>query len=509
MDRISQLPQPILHHILSFLSQKESVQTCSLSKTWRYLGSTRPKFDYNGSDFGGNTETFRSVLGNTLQRYHDQKLSIQDFRLETCDDDSLLFPLLELWMPILITHHMGLKKLTLCFLSPSLTYFDLPLIIFQVKSLQSLNLEGCNLGQIGSVDNIQCRNLQTLYLKWVYITEEILDKIMSNCPLIEYLSLQSCEGFHTITFVNKNHILEDFPSSNFEGKGHCIEIGNVRTLEIIQMWGSPNRYNHRNMLFPNLKSLLLDHVLLSSELVGRFSSIFPCLEELSLIHCFGFRKFELSSRSIKRLLILEDMQKWVLGAIDVMTIHAPNLVEFEYACDVIPNISFTKTQKEWKSDISICSAYDGPLWFHKLIELLEAVSGSEISLHVWKRCMGNIDDENEHIDDQYSLDRVVVEHLKFSIDRSEYASSFLNFMDNLFRVCCPREIHSSYAANADAKWDRAKELSKVTEFLCKILQMDRLEDQEMRWWQQDLEEVSFEVFDDVEYRSNETTAYRT
>ncbi|KAK6161611.1 hypothetical protein DH2020_004992 [Rehmannia glutinosa] len=56
MDKISNLPQPILHHILSFLSQKEAVQTCVLSKSWRYVWSARPAIDFLEDFFNGNTK---------------------------------------------------------------------------------------------------------------------------------------------------------------------------------------------------------------------------------------------------------------------------------------------------------------------------------------------------------------------------------------------------------------------------------------------------------------------
>ncbi|KAL3634873.1 hypothetical protein CASFOL_021927 [Castilleja foliolosa] len=36
MDRLTRLPQPILHNILSLLSQKDAIQTSVLSKSWRY-----------------------------------------------------------------------------------------------------------------------------------------------------------------------------------------------------------------------------------------------------------------------------------------------------------------------------------------------------------------------------------------------------------------------------------------------------------------------------------------
>ncbi|CAA0833943.1 F-box/FBD/LRR-repeat protein [Striga hermonthica] len=67
-DRISQLPIPIRHHILCFLSQKEAVRTCLLSKQWRHLGSTRPNLEFSEEWFDETQEEVVSVnssIGST------------------------------------------------------------------------------------------------------------------------------------------------------------------------------------------------------------------------------------------------------------------------------------------------------------------------------------------------------------------------------------------------------------------------------------------------------------
>ncbi|KAL3634895.1 hypothetical protein CASFOL_021949 [Castilleja foliolosa] len=67
VDRLSQLPQPILHSILSLLPQKHAVRTCVLSKSWRYLWHGRFNVEFRDNCFARKKE-FWSFLDNTLQR---------------------------------------------------------------------------------------------------------------------------------------------------------------------------------------------------------------------------------------------------------------------------------------------------------------------------------------------------------------------------------------------------------------------------------------------------------
>ena len=51
VDRISSLPEDVLTHILSFLSTKEAVQTCVVSKRWKNTWAAVPILDIKQKDF--------------------------------------------------------------------------------------------------------------------------------------------------------------------------------------------------------------------------------------------------------------------------------------------------------------------------------------------------------------------------------------------------------------------------------------------------------------------------
>ena len=44
---IDNLPDPILQHILSYLSTKNAIRTSILSKRWKYLWTSIPKLDFD------------------------------------------------------------------------------------------------------------------------------------------------------------------------------------------------------------------------------------------------------------------------------------------------------------------------------------------------------------------------------------------------------------------------------------------------------------------------------
>ncbi|CAA0833996.1 F-box/LRR-repeat protein [Striga hermonthica] len=141
-DRISQLPIPILHHILCSLSQKEALRTCVLSKQWRHIGSTRPNLDFSEERFndtqemsasvncssilqhilyqlcrpwshrgstrpnlnssGSTEQNFFSVVNQTLQGYLDRNFSIHKLYLDFSRPDSPpAVSLLDKWIPMI------------------------------------------------------------------------------------------------------------------------------------------------------------------------------------------------------------------------------------------------------------------------------------------------------------------------------------------------------------------------------------------------------------------------
>ncbi|KAK6138612.1 hypothetical protein DH2020_027637 [Rehmannia glutinosa] len=381
MDRISELPQAILHHILSFLSQDEAAETSLLSKSWNYVWSTRPNIEFREKWFHGDKEKFMSVLNKTLQGYHDQNLCVHEFLVEMSRVDSEIVLLLEKWIPRVVLN-MGVKKFSLYNYSKIAVYFDLPSVVFEAKALQKLYLYGCKLNP-KPLDKVLFKHLKTLSLEQAYITDETFEKIISSCHLIEYVILDRCEGLRTIK-VNENHkYLKDFQLKEVHDVSIEIDAPTLETFKIV----CNVKWFHQHNYFPHLKSLYLYMVRLSSKSFDFFSCNFPCLEELRVYLCYGFKQFRLISRSIKHLGICGTEEQSIKATIDT-----PNIVEFEYEGDIPRSLSFTTTFSEWKSKIYLITSHaSSSSWF---LKLYDSLSQSEISLNLFQ---------------QYPPDRVVVE----------------------------------------------------------------------------------------------------
>ncbi|KAL3629712.1 hypothetical protein CASFOL_026934 [Castilleja foliolosa] len=498
-DKLSQLPEPILHHILSFLSQNDAVRTCVLSKSWRYLWCARPVIDFRESSFHGNCshgyfpgnsccqacylrnkETFLFVLDKTLKRYVNPLLlkSIPKFT-GTC-----------LKSFNLSLHRHDLHKSE---------YFDMSSILFKAKSLQRLYLKGCKLSQINFTDEVMLKCLQKLTLEDVHITKETLEMILSNNPLLENVSLLMCEGFKVIR-VCKPHGLKDIvihgkysPLSPNNSPSIEIDIPTIERIRVTLYWFDHHKY------LPYLTFLFLDQVGLSKSIDFLSGKYLPCLQHLTLKSCRLPGEFSLQlSGSVTHLYFINRMD--VKASID-----APNIVLFVYESEITRSaISFTTTSSEWKSNITVgvymdVPNYNASLWFRKLSELLHEFSRSEISFKlIQSRVFENFPTEDQpsslfesvHADIDRKLrheHKSVLEVEQLSL-RADYSySSMSAFLNCLFRIFRPRYMEQHlYFSNGPIGNSTEKE-TELTEFL---MHMFLIKEKNMSFWPRGLEEVT-------------------
>ncbi|GER40552.1 F-box/RNI-like superfamily protein [Striga asiatica] len=513
-DRVSQLPIPIRHHILCFLSQKEAVKTCLLSKQWRHIGSTRPNLEFseewfddtqekfvsvnrsigstrpnlNASEKNFNTthQTFVSVVNRILHGYLDQNLFID--KLYLCLSRPVSRPvisLLDKWIPIIAA--LNIKAFKLNFLSFPPPYYNLPSAVFLAESLEELHLCKCKLSPVESV-RFKC--LRTLTLDCVQVDGGTLETKALGCPMLRRLDLSSCWELRNVRLSEapglKHFALTDFKI--IEGRSIEIDVPNLETVSIGGPWIWSDRQS--TFMFSRLTSLYLWNVILSSESIDMLSFRCPTLENLSLTDCSGFEEFHLASDSVMYLNI-----STIYIPLKGVTICAPNIVRFNFTAGIpqVPDtFSFTTTtSKQWYSGIFLYSYEEDPdfdvnWWFLELRRMLKALSGSQISL-ILHMDGGPLDmpwgavDSSRLFSDEPP---VVMENLKFSTSKCRTASWHSGFTNALFRVCRPRSIWSCTQLS-QSDWNT----HRLSEFQFNILLANMSLGTEPYFWRHDLEQV--------------------
>ncbi|KAK4268294.1 hypothetical protein QN277_024971 [Acacia crassicarpa] len=157
-DKISELPDSLLQHILSCLPTKQAIATSLLSKRWRPLWRGLSTFDVDDVDF----KSFHS-----LAQFVDAVLILRDstplkkFRIYCKQYYSFLLP-----------HHIVANQITVC------TIQELRLSQVEVANLSHVNLPSLKLMSLSKVRFPDFKCVATL---------------LSGCPLLEKLVLSDLD----------------------------------------------------------------------------------------------------------------------------------------------------------------------------------------------------------------------------------------------------------------------------------------------------------------------------
>ncbi|CAM8884324.1 unnamed protein product [Rhodiola kirilowii] len=221
-DRITKLPDEIIGHILGYLPICDAVRTCVLSGRWRYSWTKTVQLNlyYDESmEKKMSSERFFKLVLRVLashigpihkcvlrpKPYEDQEVSDVKRDVNT-------------WVRLLST--MDVKDLTFDCHSDMYGRFKLPPYAFECLGLSCLTLQDCKLKY--SIAFKGFPNLTRLHLSEVELHEDMLDKVISNCPL-EMLFLEHCDFHHS--------------NIDFRPCMNAISTSNLRVLDIVGQGG--------------------------------------------------------------------------------------------------------------------------------------------------------------------------------------------------------------------------------------------------------------------------------
>nr|DAD35985.1 TPA_asm: hypothetical protein HUJ06_006625 [Nelumbo nucifera] len=189
-DRISDLPESILHHILSFLPARYAVRTSILSRRWQHLWYYVSILDFDDdllSDDGINEDLkckYMDFVDKVLVLH--SSLNLYRVRLPCGDCDASR---VDTWIRAAINREV--KELSL-FISPTVE-FTLPCCLFTCESLEvlTLHLDDSVLYLPTSIflPGLKIVNLMSV----IFLDGKSADEFFSNCPALESLVMMCCD----------------------------------------------------------------------------------------------------------------------------------------------------------------------------------------------------------------------------------------------------------------------------------------------------------------------------
>ncbi|CAH9082354.1 unnamed protein product [Cuscuta europaea] len=324
-DFFSMLPEPLTHHILSFLPFTDIVRTSVLSKMWSRIWFNYPNIDLFLHEQSYIDKLHRHSFIDHIKSVMDQcilrKDCIHKLQLKVYADNlEELAPIMDQWMKAAIERNVSELVFEMNF-APT-AYYNIPKEVFVSNSLKVLQLEGCKFDDSFSRTNLpHLQKLKTM--QCLFAGENVLSKILCGCPELEYLQALVSEGMRSFLSVSRKPRLKYFHI------GRCNELERIEifvpSLETLKC-DIPYSCSIDLASCTLLKHLEIHHAILSSDYVPiqyLLSNLLQ-IEELHLSNCKPADKIQISSPCLKRLVITE--YKSFPGA----ELDIPNLLSLDF-----------------------------------------------------------------------------------------------------------------------------------------------------------------------------------
>lgn len=209
---ITNMPEDIIGHILSFLPTRDAVRTSVLSKRWKLLWTSITRLSIVGVDLSymrkGRKQRFIEFLDKVLKNLSSKRihsfslcLSITLGKYENPGDH------LHDWISSAL--NLGIEKLCIEYISNKLYSFSISL--FQITSLVHLDLNmSCHF--IVPTSN-RFQNLKILKVKQIRFVGQYfsyLEEMVLNFPALELFDAQFVKWWNVKNVIIKAPLLESF-----------------------------------------------------------------------------------------------------------------------------------------------------------------------------------------------------------------------------------------------------------------------------------------------------------
>ncbi|XP_056699103.1 putative F-box protein At1g49610 isoform X2 [Spinacia oleracea] len=355
LDRISDLPEAIRKHILSFLPTRDAVRASILSSSWRALWIELPNLDFGRFELRGflpvgyfpisiNDDDAARERRDSIVKKSEELYEFLDRTLgliSKLEKLSLYLPhygvelksRFDHWLDCVVS--CDVKELNLEIGGNHDIRYSLPKSVLGVNSITKLKLKGCELSS-ASLVNTKLPSLQNLSLQYVYLDEGAMDSLAATFPNLEVFTFKYCYGLTR------------------------LEVSGLTKLVKVDVEHNAEHYEAVEIDAPNLLEFTYMHEGL------------PVLEQLFLYECDNLRDVCISSPHLVELEF--ERCRYLLTA----AIHSPNLKIFHYADDdpisfksKCPALKLTEASIYLKPDMK------GDKWYVGLVKFLSKLCHSE------------------------------------------------------------------------------------------------------------------------------------
>ncbi|KAI3862700.1 hypothetical protein MKX03_001992, partial [Papaver bracteatum] len=222
-DRFSNLPDSLIHHILSLNDMKYAVQTCVLSKRWMHVWESLPTLNFS-SELYWRAARGIGPTGNALIPFVDKVLSLRDRsrsiqRFQLCSRD--------IHIPRFSSDHASSVSQNveeLCIDIENIRGdFEIPSCLTTCESLLKLELvlvlyrwneDRKKIILPVSVSLPRLKSLRLSLASLAFDDENLVTNFFSSCPALESLKL-FCE-FPNMNLIVSSPLLKHFVYSEYE-----------------------------------------------------------------------------------------------------------------------------------------------------------------------------------------------------------------------------------------------------------------------------------------------------
>ncbi|KAG5516736.1 hypothetical protein RHGRI_037464 [Rhododendron griersonianum] len=267
VDRIGELPEPLLVHILSFLQIEDAVKTQVLSKRWKYLCSFIPSLVFRSDSVDRDIYEFAEFVNNTLTLCNCTRL--KKFAV-VCRFYFIQYYETKVNLWTRFAAGKGTEILHLDFHRlEEYTYeescYELPQHLYSNSSFRELHFSSCSVTPKAGVD---WNSLKKLSIGYVGLSDEVIQKILVGSPVLEILELYYFHGVSRLHFGNaslKKLILREYWDNKcdyFDGNNNNLDDSQLEisapNLQSLEMLGCLGRKDCRLVDVSSLVDATLD-----------------------------------------------------------------------------------------------------------------------------------------------------------------------------------------------------------------------------------------------------------